>query len=56
MSVGANLKASEAIGTGSWVPTEPSGQVLTEAGAVSINNKALSASVLTTPAVTVVTL
>lgn len=53
MNKGANLKATEAIGTGSWAPTEPSGQVLTEAGAVSINNKALSASVLTTPAVTV---
>lgn len=52
MNKGANLKATEAIGTGSWAPTEPSGQVLTEAGAVSINNKALSASVLTTPAVT----
>lgn len=52
MNMGANLKATEAIGTGSWAPTEPSEQVLTEPGAVSINNKAVSASVLTTPAVT----
>lgn len=53
VSMGANLKATEAIGTGSWAPTEPSGQVLTNAGAVSMNNKALSASVLTIRAVTV---
>lgn len=52
MSMGANLKATEAIGRSSWAPTEPSGQVLTKAGTVSIN-KALSASVLTTPAETV---
>lgn len=50
MSMGANLKATEAIGRGSWAPTELSGQVLTKAGTVSINNKALSAPVLTTPA------